>query len=62
LICSSQWSEREQQETSRAAKTLVPDLKIISIPPGLDAREGSEGIVQFLEGAMRSALEEINTA
>lgn len=35
------------------AKASLPDIDVITIPPGLDVREGSEGILSFLKGAIQ---------
>jgi hypothetical protein len=48
-ICSSQWTTAEQAQVNSIARTIFPDIKLINIPPGLDLREGGEGIVTFLE-------------
>ena len=53
-ICSSQWTAEEQDQAVTIAKTSVPHIGVITIPPGLDAREGSEGILSFLKGAIQS--------
>ncbi|EHK22957.1 uncharacterized protein TRIVIDRAFT_19346, partial [Trichoderma virens Gv29-8] len=52
LICSSQWTAEEQQQANAVAKASLPEVRIINIPPGLDVREGSKGILSFLKDAM----------
>ena len=54
-ICSSQWSVPEQEIANKAARKLFPEIKIINIPSGLDAREGGQAIVGFLETAVRES-------
>ncbi|OBT75311.1 hypothetical protein VF21_04707 [Pseudogymnoascus sp. 05NY08] len=54
LICSSQWTAEEQDQAVTIAKASLPDVSVITIPPGLDVREGSEGILSFLKGAIQN--------
>ncbi|KFZ14225.1 hypothetical protein V501_03364 [Pseudogymnoascus sp. VKM F-4519 (FW-2642)] len=54
LICSSQWTAEEQDQAVTIAKASLPDIGVITIPPGLDVREGSEGILSFLKGAIQN--------
>jgi hypothetical protein len=54
-ICSSQWTAEEQTTLNNLASAVVPNVKIVNIPPGLDAREGSDGIIKFLYKAVRSS-------
>lgn len=54
-ICSSQWSQEEQQQVDAIARSLFPDITIVNIPPGLDQREGSKGILAYLEHAFRAS-------
>ncbi|KFY03855.1 hypothetical protein O988_01164 [Pseudogymnoascus sp. VKM F-3808] len=60
LICSSQWTSEEQDQAVSVAKTSVPSIGVITIPPGLDAREGSEGILRFLKGEIKKLLADSN--
>jgi hypothetical protein len=53
-ICSSQWTVEEQNQANTIAKTVLPQVKLVNIPAGLDVREGSEGILRFLKGAIES--------
>ncbi|KFY18086.1 hypothetical protein V492_00156 [Pseudogymnoascus sp. VKM F-4246] len=56
MICSSQWTAEEQDQAVEIAKASVPHIGVITIPPGLDAREGSEGILSFLKGAIQDLV------
>ncbi|KAH7310901.1 hypothetical protein B0I35DRAFT_514867 [Stachybotrys elegans] len=56
LICSSQWSPEEQQKANTIAKGVFPEIKMVNIPPGLDQREGSVGILAFLKDAISRAI------
>ncbi|KFZ14594.1 hypothetical protein V502_05997 [Pseudogymnoascus sp. VKM F-4520 (FW-2644)] len=56
LICSSQWTSEEQDQAVTVAKASLPSVSVITIPPGLDVREGSEGILSFLKGAIQNLL------
>lgn len=42
----------EQQQANAIAKASLPHVRIINIPPGLDVREGSEGILSYLKDAI----------
>ncbi|KAK4890976.1 hypothetical protein LTR27_010425 [Elasticomyces elasticus] len=53
LICSSQWSDLEQEKANNVARGLLPDIDIVNIPPGMDVHEGGEAIVAFLERSVR---------
>lgn len=55
-ICSSQWTVHEQETAHVTARKVLPDIKIIDIPTGLDARGGSEAIVDFLVKTIRSVV------
>lgn len=48
LICSSQWTSTQQKEVLGLAKTMIPDIKTIAIPPGLNATKGGDAVVEFL--------------
>jgi hypothetical protein len=48
-ICSSQWTDSQQEEIQHIARTLVPGIETIAIPPGLNAAKGGEAVVDFLE-------------
>ncbi|OBT68614.1 hypothetical protein VE03_01804 [Pseudogymnoascus sp. 23342-1-I1] len=54
LICSSQWTAEEQDQAVTIAKASLPYIGVITIPPGLDVREGSEGILSFLKSAIEN--------
>lgn len=47
-ICSSQWTTSQQEEVLQIARTIIPDIKTIAIPPGLNATKGGEAVVEFL--------------
>ncbi|PVH86831.1 hypothetical protein DL98DRAFT_582154 [Cadophora sp. DSE1049] len=49
LICSSQWNNTQQNEVQKLAKTLIPGLKTVAIPPGLNALKGGDAVVRFLK-------------
>ncbi|KAK0125227.1 hypothetical protein ONS96_009084 [Cadophora gregata f. sp. sojae] len=49
LICSSQWNTTQQEEVQKLAKTLIPGLKTVAIPPGLNALRGGGAVVGFLK-------------
>ncbi|KAH6719966.1 hypothetical protein BKA61DRAFT_707990 [Leptodontidium sp. MPI-SDFR-AT-0119] len=49
LICSSQWSAVQQNEVIKLAKGLIPGLKTVAIPPGLNALVGGDAVVGFLQ-------------
>ncbi|KAH7418243.1 hypothetical protein BKA64DRAFT_194332 [Cadophora sp. MPI-SDFR-AT-0126] len=49
LICSSQWSVIQQIEVQKLAQTLIPGLKTVAIPPGLNALKGGDAVVGFLK-------------
>ncbi|KFZ02654.1 hypothetical protein V500_00044 [Pseudogymnoascus sp. VKM F-4518 (FW-2643)] len=55
-ICSTQWTSEEQDQAVTIAKASLPSISAITIPPGLDVREGSEGILSFLKGAIQNLL------
>jgi len=48
-ICSSQWSVSQQKEIQEMAKAMVPGIKTIAIPTGLNAAKGGDAVVSFLE-------------
>jgi len=62
-ICSSQWSSEEQQKADSIAKSIYPEINIVNIPPGLDQREGSAGILDFLMDAVSQldVISQLNT-
>ncbi|KAF8864201.1 hypothetical protein BDZ45DRAFT_57137 [Acephala macrosclerotiorum] len=49
LICSSQWTVEQQSLIQATAKEIVPGIKTIAIPPGLNATKGGEAVVDFLK-------------
>ncbi|KAL2074771.1 hypothetical protein VTL71DRAFT_8550 [Oculimacula yallundae] len=49
LICSSQWSVVQQGEVQKLAEGLIPGLKTVAIPPGLNALKGGDAVVEFLK-------------
>jgi hypothetical protein len=51
-ICSSQWTAVEQEQANSIARSVLPDITLVNIPPGLDLREGGPGIIKFLETAI----------
>jgi hypothetical protein len=59
-ICSSQWTSEEQDQAVSVAKSSFPSIGVITIPPGLDVREGSEGILSFLKGEIKNLLADSN--
>ncbi|KAE9379160.1 hypothetical protein N431DRAFT_478234 [Stipitochalara longipes BDJ] len=48
LICSSQWTIPQQKELVELAKTIIPGIKAIEIPTGLNATKGGDAVVNFL--------------
>ncbi|KAK3661588.1 hypothetical protein LTR56_000076 [Elasticomyces elasticus] len=53
LICSSQWSDLEQEKANNIARGMLADIDIVNIPPGMDVHEGGEAIIAFLERSVR---------
>ena len=54
-ICSSQWTPEEQTEANSIATKVVPGIKIVNIPSGLDSKEGGDATVKFLLGAVKAS-------
>lgn len=52
-ICSSQWSEHEQEEICSIARDILPEILLIVIPPGLNASKGGDVVVDFLKEKVR---------
>jgi hypothetical protein len=48
-ICSSQWTVTQQEEVLEIGKSMVPGIKTIAIPPGLNATKGGNAVVDFLK-------------
>ncbi len=48
-ICSSQWTQEQQTVIIETAKELLPHIKTIEIPPGLNAEKGGEAVLEYLE-------------
>lgn len=57
-ICSSQWTAVEQEQANSIARSVLPDITLVNIPPGLDLREGGSGIIKFLETAIGGYCEQ----
>ena len=39
----------QQEEVVELAKTMIPGIKTIKIPPGLNATKGGDAVVDFLK-------------
>jgi hypothetical protein len=48
-IYSSQWTVTQQEEVLEIGKSMVPGIKTIAIPPGLNATKGGNAVVDFLK-------------
>ncbi|KAK5030401.1 hypothetical protein LTS07_005185 [Exophiala sideris] len=55
MICSSQWTTEEQERANKVATKIIPDIKFVNSPPGLDVREGGDAIVKFLHSAVKTS-------
>lgn len=53
-ICSSQWTANQQEEVLKLARMIIPGVKTIAIPPGLDAARGGDAVEDFLKEQMLS--------
>ncbi|CZR54369.1 uncharacterized protein PAC_04253 [Phialocephala subalpina] len=49
LICSSQWTVEQQSLIQATAREMIPGIKTIAIPPGLNATKGGEAVMEFLK-------------
>jgi hypothetical protein len=43
------WSKEESDEIQRIAKSVVPGIKTMAIPQGLQVERGPDAVVEFLK-------------
>jgi hypothetical protein len=48
-IDSSQWTTGQQAEIEAIARSIIPGIKTVAIPPGLNATKGGDAVVAFLK-------------
>lgn len=43
------WTKEESDEIQRIAKEVVPEIKTMAIPQGLQVEKGPDAVVEFLK-------------
>lgn len=47
-IVSSDWFEEEQEEIREIAQRILPDISLITVPPGFSKQQGEVKYMQYL--------------
>ncbi len=50
------WTSEEAEEIISIAKGVIPDLKILSLPEGLQVKKGPDGVVDYIEKHIAGVL------
>jgi len=53
---ASMWTPEQAQEIIGIAKGVIPDLKTFSLPQGLQATKGPDGVVEYIEDKLPDLL------
>ena len=48
-FCASMWSREESDEAFRTAREIVPGVKTLAIPQGLQVEKGPDAVVDFVK-------------
>ncbi|KUJ12307.1 uncharacterized protein LY89DRAFT_592863 [Mollisia scopiformis] len=49
LFCASMWTIEESEEIQRIAREIVPGVRTMAIPHGLQVEKGPDAVVEFLK-------------
>lgn len=49
LFCASMWTPEESQKVFATAREIVPDVKTLAIPQGLQVQKGPDAVVEYLK-------------
>lgn len=54
---ASMWTPEEAQQIVSIAKAVVPSLKTLSLPQGLQVEKGPEGVLEYVKAHLPGILE-----
>ncbi|KAE9380585.1 hypothetical protein N431DRAFT_324199 [Stipitochalara longipes BDJ] len=57
LFAASMWTQDESDEILRIAREVVPGIKTMAIPQGLQDQKGPDGVLEFLKERWTSLIE-----
>ncbi|KAF8862266.1 hypothetical protein BDZ45DRAFT_215034 [Acephala macrosclerotiorum] len=57
LFCASMWTKEESDEIQKIAREIVPGIKTMAIPQGLQVEKGPDAVVEFVKGKWPSLVE-----
>ncbi|KAH9951054.1 alpha/beta-hydrolase [Amylocystis lapponica] len=57
LFTASMWTPEQAQEIVGIAKEVAPELKTLSLPPGLSMNKGQDGVVEYIKQKLPEILD-----
>ncbi|KEF53502.1 uncharacterized protein A1O9_10477 [Exophiala aquamarina CBS 119918] len=49
LFCASMWAPEESKRIQNIARAIVPDIKILALPYGIQVAKGPDAVLDFLK-------------
>lgn len=51
------WTPEEAKQIVAIAKEIVPDVKTMSMPKGMHAEKGTDGVIEYAKNYLRIILD-----
>jgi hypothetical protein len=55
-FCASMWTKEESDQIIATAKQLIPGIKTLALPTGLQVEKGPDAVVEYIKEKLPSLI------